>query len=68
MMHSLAAHFAIHFYDAASTLYHHMVIIDNRKMKEIKKAGRLFVNENTREKSSTYPLLFLSVSIKEKTC
>jgi hypothetical protein len=34
-MHSPAAHFSIHFYDAASTLYHHMTIIDNKKMKKM---------------------------------
>ena len=40
MMRSLVARLLIRLYDAADTLYHHIVAIDNKKMKKIKKAKR----------------------------
>jgi hypothetical protein len=58
MMHSLAADLPIHFYDATGTLYHHMTTVDNKKMKKIKKAKRLFVNETARNIFSMYAMLF----------
>jgi hypothetical protein len=38
-MHSLAIRFLIRLYDAADTLYHHIVAIDNKKMKKVKRFG-----------------------------
>jgi hypothetical protein len=54
MMHSPAADFPIHFYDAASTLYHLIAIIDNRKIEKTKKVKRLLVNATAPKIVSMY--------------
>jgi hypothetical protein len=48
MMRSLVARFLIRLYDAADTLYHHIMAIDNKKMKKMKKA-KTFNCEDSRE-------------------
>jgi hypothetical protein len=47
-MRSLVARLLIRLYDAADTLYHHIVAIDNKKMKKMKKA-KTFNCEDSRE-------------------
>ena len=65
MMRSLAARFLIRLYDAADTLYHHIVAIDNKKMKKMKKAKR-FGFEDGRERKFNVQTSAVSVPEEHK--
>jgi hypothetical protein len=68
MMRSLVARFLIRLYDAADTLYHHIMAIDNKKMKKMKKAKRFCCEDSSTRNSNVQTRVFLSLKNIKNTC